>query len=108
MTKNRKENYQFKEKVNSKFGHIDATMKYLERIIDQIASAAQTRTQGSIPSTIVTNPTVNEQFKAVTLKSGKNLNFMLLMDDQGSSNISHAVMDAVLGLHFAHRGGQGV
>lgn len=102
MTKNQKENYQFKEKVNEKFGHIDDTMKNLEMMIGQIASIAQTRTQGSIPSTTVTNPNVNDQCKAVTLRSGKNFDSMPIMDGQGSSGISHAWADEVLVLHSSN------
>ncbi|XP_042048627.1 uncharacterized protein LOC121794481 [Salvia splendens] len=88
MTKNQKENDQFKEKVNEKFGHIDAIMKNLEKMIAQIASAAQTRTQGYIPSTTVTNPNVNEQCKVVTLRSGKNLDSIPASHTQGRMRLS--------------------
>ncbi|XP_042067271.1 uncharacterized protein LOC121810573 [Salvia splendens] len=57
-------------------------MRNLETQIGQLATASHTRTPGTIPSDTVPNPKGNEHCKAVTLRSGKNLDSMPLMDDQ--------------------------
>ncbi|XP_042059663.1 uncharacterized protein LOC121804200 [Salvia splendens] len=82
MSKSKKENDFFKEKTIEKFGQLEASMRNLETQIGQLAAASHTRTPGTIPSDTVPNPKGNEHFKAVTLRSGRNLDSKLLMDDQ--------------------------
>ncbi|XP_042042633.1 uncharacterized protein LOC121787855 [Salvia splendens] len=84
MSKSQKENDFFKEKTIEKFGQLEASMRNLETQIGQLATASHTRTPGTIPSDTVPNPKGNEHCKAVTLRSGRNLDSMPLMDDQGS------------------------
>ncbi|XP_042033234.1 uncharacterized protein LOC121779845 [Salvia splendens] len=93
MSKSQKENDFFKEKTMEKFGQLDASMRNLETQIGQLATASHTRTPGTIPSDTVPNPKGFEHCKAVTLRSGRNLDSMPLMDDQGTSSISHAGAD---------------
>ena len=104
MTKSQKENDQFKENVNEKFGHIDATMKNLVMMIGQLATVVQTRPQGTIPSTTITNPKVNEQCKAVTLRSGKELERLGEKVVHSGPNILHAGANKLLGSQTSHAG----
>ncbi|XP_047979298.1 uncharacterized protein LOC125221215 [Salvia hispanica] len=104
MTKSQKENDQFKENVNEKFGHIDATMKNLVMMIGQLATVVQTRPQGTIPSTTITNPKVNEQCKAVTLRSGKELERLGVKVVHNGPNILHAGANKLLGSQTSHAG----
>ncbi|XP_042032445.1 uncharacterized protein LOC121779186 [Salvia splendens] len=85
MSKSQKENDFFKEKTIEKFGQLEASMKNLETQIGQLATASHTRTPGTIPSDTVPNPKGNEHCKAGTLRSGRNLDSMPLMDDQDIS-----------------------
>ncbi|XP_042046613.1 uncharacterized protein LOC121792653 [Salvia splendens] len=104
MTKSQKENENFKERTVEKFGQMDATMRNLETQIGQLATASHTRIPNTIPSNTVPNPRGNEQCKAVVLRSGRELDSTPSMDGQGTSGISHAGADEMLGLHSSHAG----
>ncbi|XP_042028517.1 uncharacterized protein LOC121782529 [Salvia splendens] len=104
MTKSQKENEIFKERTVEKFGQMDATMRNLETQIGQLATASHTRIPNTIPSNTVPNPRGNEQCKAVVLRSGRELDSTPSMDGQGTSGISHAGADEMLGLHSSHAG----
>ncbi|XP_042029750.1 uncharacterized protein LOC121776623 [Salvia splendens] len=74
MSKSQKENDFFKEKTIEKFGQLEASMRNLETQIGQLATTSYT----------VPNPKGN--CKAVTLRSGRNLDSMPLTDDQGEKD----------------------
>ncbi|XP_047943176.1 uncharacterized protein LOC125190018 [Salvia hispanica] len=79
-------------------------MKNLEMMIGQLATVVQTRPQGTIPSTTITNPKVNEQCKAVTLRSGKELKRLGEKVVHSGPNILHAGADKLLGSQTSHAG----
>ncbi|XP_042038440.1 uncharacterized protein LOC121784354 [Salvia splendens] len=80
MNKSQKENENFKERTVEKFGQMEATMRNLETQIGQLATASHTRIPNTIPSNTVPNPRGNEQCKAVTLRSGRELDSTPLME----------------------------
>ncbi|KAG5513007.1 hypothetical protein RHGRI_038576 [Rhododendron griersonianum] len=70
---------QFMAKVDARFQDHDIalknnenTMRSIERTVGQLATLMSERSQGSLPSTTEKNP--KEQIKAITLRSGKELN----------------------------------
>ncbi|XP_035543574.1 uncharacterized protein LOC118347665 [Juglans regia] len=70
---------QFMAKVDAKFQEHDIalknnenTMQSIERTLGQLATFMSERPQGSLPRTIENNP--KEQVKAITLRSGRELN----------------------------------
>ncbi|XP_042051393.1 uncharacterized protein LOC121796653 [Salvia splendens] len=97
-------NWNQADKTVEKFGQIDATMRNLETQIGQLAMASHIRIPNTIPSNTVPNPRGNEQCKSVILRSGRELNSTPLMDGQGTSGISHAGADEMLGLYSSHTG----
>ncbi|XP_042003634.1 uncharacterized protein LOC121752574 [Salvia splendens] len=102
MTKSQRENENFKEKTVEKFGQMEATMRNLETQIGQLATSSHTRIPNIIPSNTVPNPKGYEQCKAVKLRSGRELGSTRLIDGQGTSGISHAGADKMLGLYSSH------
>ncbi|XP_024025398.1 uncharacterized protein LOC112092750 [Morus notabilis] len=63
---------QFMNETRTNFQNQSAQIRSLEVQIGQLASMLNDRQQGNLPSTTVVNPT--EQCKAITLRSGKELN----------------------------------
>ncbi|KAF7152131.1 hypothetical protein RHSIM_Rhsim01G0069400 [Rhododendron simsii] len=70
---------QFMAKVDARFQDHDIalknnenTMRSIERTVGQLATLMSERSQGSLPNTTENNP--KEQVKAITLRSGKELN----------------------------------
>ncbi|XP_073273285.1 uncharacterized protein [Primulina huaijiensis] len=59
------------DSMETHIGNMDATMKSLEKQIGQLATALRDQNRGHFPSNTEVNP--KEQCKAVTLRSGKEL-----------------------------------
>lgn len=82
---------QFMSKVDPRFQDIalknnENTMRSIKRLLCQLAILMSERPQGSLPNTMENNPT--EQVKAITLRSGRELNLEEKEKNSGKEEMS--------------------